>query len=317
MEIIEASVRSLHSTGAMLWGGAAYNNGILPYKNYILGEAYDENGVGTVLKGPVLPSGSEEAARAAGVLPELYPLPAWETTKPGDVFRVFERGGRNISNLFPETGLPNALGMPQRIEEPGRPDLRQSNRGEGTGARISVPVINITKTRLNDPLTWFMGTNDQPGDYRNSGCASCHVVYANDRDPRHSGPYAAHGHTGTSVTADATIAKGEPGHPLTHSFTRAIPTSQCMVCHMHKPNVFLNSFLGYTMWDYESDAPLMWPEEQQYPDMATTRAVLDRNPEGAAPRGSVGRRRIRAVTHLDLDDAAIEAALSRLRGVAA
>jgi hypothetical protein len=33
--------------------------------------------------------------------------------------------------------------------------------------------------------------------------------------------------------------------------------------------------------------------------------------------GSVGRRRIRAVTHLDLDDAAIEAALSRLRGVAA
>ena len=28
------------ATGAMLWGGAAYNNGILPFKNYILGEAY-------------------------------------------------------------------------------------------------------------------------------------------------------------------------------------------------------------------------------------------------------------------------------------
>src|ERR1041384_6578013 len=44
MEVIEASVRSLHSTGAMLWGGAAYNNGILDFKQYILGEAYDRDG---------------------------------------------------------------------------------------------------------------------------------------------------------------------------------------------------------------------------------------------------------------------------------
>ena len=28
---------------------------------------------------------------------------------------------------------------------------------------------------------------------------------------------------------------------------------------MHQPNIFLNSYLGYTMWDYESDAPQMWP----------------------------------------------------------
>ncbi len=28
------------------------------------------------------------------------------------------------------------------------------------------------------------GTNDQPGDYRASGCTACHVVYANDRRPR-------------------------------------------------------------------------------------------------------------------------------------
>jgi hypothetical protein len=284
-DIIEASIRSLHATGAMLWGGAAYNNGILPFKNYILGESYTEDGEAAMLHGPVLPDDVADAAAEKGVLPYLYPLPAWETVKPGDIFRVFERGGRNITNLFPETGLPNALGLLQRIEEPGRPDIRQSNRGPGTGARISVPLINITKTRLNDPFTWFSGTNDQPGDYRNSGCASCHVVYANDRDPRHSGHYAAYGHEGKSITADPTIPKDRTGHPLQHSFTRAIPTSQCMICHMHQPNMFVNSFLGYTMWDYESDAPHMWPEQQQYPDHATTRAVLDRNPEGAAPRG--------------------------------
>ncbi len=284
-EIIEASIRSMHSTGTMLWGGAAYNNGILPYKNYMLGEAYNRDGEAIILKGPEVPEYLKETVKDMGVIETLYPLPTWETVEPGDIFRVFERGGRNITNLFPETGIPNSLGLIQRLEEPGRPDFRQSNRGAGTGARISVPLINITKTRLNDPFTWFIGTNDQPGDYRHSGCASCHVVYANDRDPRHSGPYAKYGHDGKSVTVDPTIDKQEKGHPITHSFTRAIPTSQCMICHMHQPNMFMNTFLGYTMWDYESDAPHMWPEKQQYPTHEESRKVLDRNPEGAAPKG--------------------------------
>jgi len=282
---IQAAKTSLMATGAMLWGGASYNNGILPFKNYILGEAYTDDGIPAMIKAPVEPT---EEMKAKGVLPYLYPLPAWETVKAGDIFRVFERGGRNILSLFPETGIPNIAGNIQRLEEPGRPDIKQSNRGPGTGARISVPLINIHKTRLNDPLTWFMGTNDQPGDYRNSGCASCHVVYANDRDERHSGPYAGHGHTGIGQTNDPTIPKDESGHPIKHSFTRAIPTSQCMVCHMHQPNMFMNTFLGYTMWDYESDAPAMWPEEQKYPSHEEKRDINDRNPEGAAERGKWG-----------------------------
>src|SRR5690606_10335000 len=40
LDIIEKAERSLMATGAMLLGGAAYNNGIVPEKNYILGEAY-------------------------------------------------------------------------------------------------------------------------------------------------------------------------------------------------------------------------------------------------------------------------------------
>ncbi|WP_220463527.1 LVIVD repeat-containing protein [Sediminihaliea albiluteola] len=282
LPIIEAAKRSLMSTSAMFWGAAAYNNGILPYKYSILGEGYTRESEPAKILGPVKPS--PEMTRMS-ILPELYPLPAWETMKPGDIFRVFERGGRNIGNLFPETGLPNALGQLQRIEEPGRPDFRQSNRGPGTGARISVPVLNMTKTRLNDPHSWFMGTNDQPGDYRQSGCAACHVVYANDRDPKHSALYAQFGHTGESQSIDPTIPKNQSGHPLKHAFTRAIPTSQCMVCHMHQPNMFVNSYLGYTMWDYESDAPSMWPEKQVYPSDKERHDVLERNPEGAAPRG--------------------------------
>ena len=285
LPIVQASERSLMATSAMLWGGAAYNNGILPYKRYILGEAYTREGLGASLVNPVKP---DTFLTLKGILPSLTALPAWETVPPADVFRVFERGGRVIPSQFPEVALPNASGGLQRLDEPGRPDFRQSNRGPGTGSRIAVPLINITKTRLNDPHLWFLGTGEQPGDYRSSGCTSCHTVYANDRDPKHSGPHAAHGHEGTSASADPTIRRNEPGHPIRHEFTRAVPSSQCMVCHMHQPNVFVNSYYGTIMWDYESDAPHMWPKQQKYPGHEEARRILDRNPEEAAIRGNWG-----------------------------
>ena len=285
LETVQQVERSLMSTSAMLWGGAAYNNGILPFKRYILGEGYTADSIGAMLKNPVPVN---EHMTAMGILPSLAPLPAWETIPPGDIFRVFERGGRVISSGFPEVGIPNSSGAQQKLDEPGRPDIRQSNRGPGTGQRISVPVINITKTRLNDPHLWFLGTNEQPGDYRSSGCTACHTIYANDRDPSRSGPYAKFGHEGKTQTVDPTIPKDKSGHPIKHEFTRAIPSSQCMVCHMHQPNVFVNSFYGATMWDYEADAPSMWPKKQKYPTDEEARKILDRNPEEASIRGLWG-----------------------------
>jgi hypothetical protein len=351
MEVIEAAERSIMASGAMLWGGAAYNNGIVPFKNYILGEAYTRTGEPAKIMSPGSPHGTvTDAQKKRGALPVLYPLPAWTVIPPADVFRVFERGGRTINSNFAEIGLPNSTGSIQRLDEPGRPDLKQSNRGPGTGLRVAIPALNIHKTRLNDPFMWFMGTNDQPGDYRNSGCAGCHVVYANDREPRHSLTYAKFGRDGQTATVDPTIAsklqkshagdhgavrapakagahgdeqldpglrrgahekvaEREKGHPIAHAFTRAIPTAQCMNCHMHQPNIFLNSYLGYTMWDYESDAPFLWPgpenkfpkpdgmsdeeynkkfKSQRYPTAAEAFRILDRNPEAAAVRGLWG-----------------------------
>jgi hypothetical protein len=307
LETVQAAERSLMATGAMFWGAAAYNNGIVPFKTPLFGEAYTRDGQPAKIVSPFTAEDSKltPAQRARGALAELYPLPTWQVVPPGDVFRVFERGGRTIGTQFPEIGLPSPSGSIQRLEEAGRPDIRQSNRGPGTGLRVAIPILNIHKTRLNDPFLWFMGTNDQPGDYRHSGCAGCHVVYANDREPRHSLVYAPFGRDGQTATADPTIAgRTESGHPIRHAFTRAIPTSQCMGCHMHQPNIFLNSFLGYTMWDYEADADLMWPgpenrltpppgkeaayRNQHYPNPAQAMAVLERNPEGAAPRGLWG-----------------------------
>ncbi|HJU40464.1 MAG TPA: multiheme c-type cytochrome [Tahibacter sp.] len=282
LPIIQQAEKSLMANAAMFWGAAAYNNGILPYKHSILGEAYTRDGEPSAVTNGVA---NDAAMDARGILPKISPMPAWETVPPADVFRVFERGGRNISNLFPEIAVPSETGSIQRLEEPGRPDLKQSNRGPGTGSRVSIPVLNIHKTRLNDPFTWFLGTNDNPGDFRSSGCSACHVIYANDRDPRHSAVWAKFGNMGQSQQADPTIPRDRPGHPIKHEFTRQIPTSQCMICHMHQPNMFINSMLGYTMWDYESDAPFMWPEKQHYPDDAEMRKTLDRNPEEAAIRG--------------------------------
>lgn len=361
LAIIENAERSMMATGAMLWGGAAYNNGIVPFKSYLMGESYTREGEPACITSPSTILPREQWARACaditmpadailtpeeqarGALSRMYPLPSWTVIPPGDVFRVFERGGRAINPVFPEIGLPNSTGQIQRLDEPGRPDLRQSNRGPGTGLRVAIPVLNIHKTRLNDPFMWFMGTNDQPGDYRSSGCSGCHVVYANDREPRHSSVYAPFGRDGQSATVDPTISglmqragehgeeghgedahaedghgglipagsptRRESGHPIRHAFTRAIPTAQCMNCHMHQPNVFVNTYLGYTMWDYESDAPHMWPgpenaaprpagmsdedytriyRSQHYPTATEVRAINERNPEGAATRGLWG-----------------------------
>lgn len=268
--------RSTMTTAAVFWAAVGYANGLTSQKRAFLGESYNRDGKPQILV-PAKPPTSEQLAN--GALPQLVPLPRWEIFQPGEYFRAFERGGVANNTFPPEIGNPNPN------EEAGRPDIRLSNRGRGTGSRISPGLINLHKTRLNDPHLSFLGTNDHPGDYRSSGCTACHVVYANDRDPLHSGPWASAGHTGLSQTADKSIPKNEKGHPIKHQLTRAVPTSQCMSCHMHQPNSFVNTYLGYTMWDYESDAELLWPKEQRRPTEAEKRASLAHNPEGAAPRG--------------------------------
>jgi hypothetical protein len=279
--------KSLMTTAAMLWGGAAYNNGIVAAKRYIFGESYSRDGV------PQRLNGSGEADTGRGVLPFLLPLPRWNVVAPPDPLRAFERGGKVDRSNVAEVGNPN---LGPFVDEPGLPDMKLGTRAPGTDLRISAGVLNIHKTRLNDPMLSLLGSNDHPGDFRSSGCTACHVVYANDRDPYHSGPYADAGHDGTYQGKDPTIPRDEPGHPIQHRLSRAIPSSQCLVCHMHQPNSFLNTYYGYQMWDYEADGDLMWPQTQRSPtvdapapfnahDAQSASLSLQRNPEEAAVRG--------------------------------
>ena len=263
--------RSMMTHGAMLWGAALYNNGSFHLKDPRFGESYSESGAPLTL----LQASTEEQRRTKGLLSLLDPIPRWEISQPGNVLRVFERGGKRRLEV----------GLPEKEEEPGKPDKGLSPRGLGTAQRTDPVFLGIQKTRLLDPTLNFLGTNDHPGDYRSSGCSACHVIYANDRDPAHSAFYQQAGNLGRSQTADVSIPKTESGHPIKHQFTSQIPTSQCMVCHMHPGTNMVATYQGLTWWDNESDGSKMYPATQHNPSQDEEQEKLDRNPEGASLRG--------------------------------
>ncbi len=286
-EVLEVK-KGMMTHGCMLWGAALYNNGSVPEKWSRYGESYSMTGVPqrmqTVWKPEDVAVMQYEVARK-GIVPFLDPLPRFEISQPGNILRIFERGGR----FRPE------LGVPERLEEPGRPRTRLSNRGLGTENRTDPVFIGLQKTRLLDPTLNFLGSNDKAGDYRSSGCTGCHVVYANDRSRLHSGPYAKFGNRGTAAdmidgrlvkSIDPMIPKDEPGHPITHRFTTGVPTSQCIVCHIHPGTNVVNSYLGFMWWDNETDGELMYPRQEKDPTAEQFEESLAFNPDETAVRGN-------------------------------
>lgn len=269
--------KSMMTTGTMLWSAALYNNGAFQFKDNRFGESYGSDGKPQRLQ--TAPQPTAEETQKKGILSYLDPLPRWEMSQMANILRTFELGGRKAA----EIGLPNI------DEPPGKPTQNLlSPRGLGTNLRTDPVYIGLQKTRLLDPMLSFMGTNDQPGDYRSSGCTACHVVYANNRNPFEAGPYAGHGHTGESASGDPTIPRGEPGHPIKHQFTRAIPSSQCVVCHMHPGTTVLNSYFGSMWWDLETDGEEMYPKEEKKLSAEQRREIILRNPEESALRGKWG-----------------------------
>ena len=271
---VDNNRKSMMTHGAMLWGAALYNNGAFPLKRARYGESYSMNGVPQMIVAN--PPPTEEEIRTKGVLPFLMPLPKFEVSQPGNILRIFERGGKGRV----EVGIPNTLAPP------GRPEIRLSERGLGTGNRTDPVYIGLQKTRLLDPTLNFLGTNDHAGDYRSSGCTACHVLYANDRSEVNSGAYARYGNQGLSYSVDPTIPKDERAHPIEHKFITAPPSSQCITCHTHPGTTVMNSYLGFMWWDEETDAGVMYPKKQKYPTSEQNIASQMSNPDEAAARGN-------------------------------
>jgi len=259
--------------GGMLWGAALYNNGSYPIKDTQFGEVYTRDGKPAIVN--TVPAPTPLMIQRQGLLAFLQPLFPFQVTQPGNILRVFERGGRR----------PLEVGNPDPDEEPGRPKNRLSNRGLGTLNRTDPVFIGLQKTRLLDPTLNFIGSNDVAGDYRSSGCTACHVVYANDRSPVHSASYASAGHRGLSQSSDEMISKTESGHPIQHVLTTTVPTSQCMTCHMHPGTNMLATYQGLTWWDNETDGDKMYPVSSRSLSASERVAIEKRNPEGSAVRG--------------------------------
>lgn len=251
---VENVRKSMMATVTLLWEAALYNNGEYPSKIARFGEAYTEDGRPTRVR--TLPPPTLEDTLKHGVLPYLDPLPRFEISQPGNVLRVFERGNDRLSK-----------------------------RGYGTNLRTDPVYLSLHKTRLLDPGLWFLGTNDHPGDYRSSGCTACHVVYANDRDPEHSAQYAKYGNEGQSFSADHAIPRGISGFPIKHQLTNAIPSSQCVVCHVHPGTNVLNSYYGTIWWDNESDGEFFYPPKDKHPSADEVAVDLMSNPEAASVKG--------------------------------
>ncbi|MGI8898174.1 MAG: hypothetical protein ACR2IB_07250, partial [Pyrinomonadaceae bacterium] len=160
-EIVSKTVaRSMMTHGAMLWGAALYNNGSFPLKDARFGESYSETGAPQGLV--QAPQPTLEERRTKGLLEFLDPMPRWQISQPGNVLRVFERGGKRRLEV----------GLPDREEEPGKPDKGLSPRGFGSNNRTDPVFLGLQKTRLLDPTLNFLGTNDHPGDFRSSGCTA-------------------------------------------------------------------------------------------------------------------------------------------------
>ncbi len=137
--------KSMMTHGCMLWGAALYNNGAVPDKRPGYGESYSMNGVPQRIQN-VPPPSAEEMDKQA-VLAYLDPLPRFEISQPGNILRIFERGGR----FRPETGIP------ETEDDPGRPAHAAQQPRFGHGQSHRSGFSRPAKDALARPDAEFSG----------------------------------------------------------------------------------------------------------------------------------------------------------------
>jgi len=209
-------------------------------------------------------------------------LPRFNLGNPGNVLRIFEKGG--------EKAITTRTSNKRGTQRPATDRLSSADSGRSIALTRCFSVCKNAVARSASRIPW---SNDHAGDYRTSGCSACHVTYANDRSPTNSGWWSKYGHQGLSFTLDKSIRKMRRGihHPSIHPLD---PIKPMYELHMHQGNLFVNPFLGYTWWDQETDGELMYPGKQHNPtDAELVRSTMI-NPEAAAARG-LGATRISSI----------------------
>ena len=188
--LIQAAERSLMATGAMLWGGAAYNNGILPFKNYLLGEAYTRDGEpARASRAPVKVDRGDEGARAC-CRGTLSAAGLGDGAAGRHLPRVRARRAQHhhASSRRSACPTPPASSSGWRSRAGPTSASRTAARAPACASRSRCSTSTRRASTTRSPGSWAPTTSRATTAPR--AAARCHVVYANDRDPRHSGPYA-------------------------------------------------------------------------------------------------------------------------------
>jgi len=107
-------------------------------KNTRFGESYNRDGVPQSVK--TSPEPTQEETRTKGVIPELEIRSfGGKSSQPGNVLRVFERGG-------PQESGKSAIPIVKK--DAGKPDDKLSERGFGTGLRTDPVFLGLPENAL-------------------------------------------------------------------------------------------------------------------------------------------------------------------------
>ncbi len=107
---------------------------------------------------------------------------------------------------------------------------------------LKVKDTTIFDFLANNTPFELIGQNNPIGMYSNSGCASCHVLYARDGISREPTDKTI-AENGRQPSSDFPFGfrddLGQGGHPVEHFLTTQIPSEQCGICHIFVTRVDL------------------------------------------------------------------------------
>lgn len=138
----------------------------------------------------------------------------------------YSRDKRTRYSIFPVKDQDGRIGEHGYAEIAAFPAADDRSRRD----ELAGHVADLGRKSCMQCHLWSIGTAvrgrlGQDGNYRGSGCAACHVTYADD---------------GIARSADPTVDRFEPGHPERHTMVAAPPTQTCVRCHYGDASIGLH-----------------------------------------------------------------------------
>ena len=238
--------------GAMLWGAALYNNGGYPIQGRTIRRELHR---GRQAAGAcfTVPARHASSRHSRDGLRSIDPLPRWEVSQPGNILRVFERGGKRRLEI----------GNPDKEEEPGKPDKGLSPRGLGTNNRTDPGLSRPAKDASagsDAQLSWERTIT--PAITARRAVRRVTSSTPTTRASRRRAIMPRRAIRDFRSRPTPRFRRTNPAIRSSISSRRRSRPQQCMTCHMHPGTNMVATYLGQMWWDNESDGKMMYPAGQ-------------------------------------------------------